>query len=557
MNLIVGWKNRIRLASGLVLFFYSFTHLLNHSFGIVSLESLEQGRSVFLFLWRNPFSHSLLILSFLAHLCFAILPLLVKKTWKMSAGEILQISFGFLIPQVLIGHIFATIGMSGFLGIKDSYTYLMLVFGPWVIATDIFLLVLVWVHGCLGIYYWIRYQSWFVKYSNLILVFAVLFPFCAVMGIISAEKEVNLIFADPVLYSEYLSSLPLPPEEIKAYSMALGTNATVGLNLLLGVLFLVRFILLKSYKKNKTIKVSYPGGVISIISPGTTILEASKLGKVAHANVCGGRGRCSTCRVHVESGLADLDPPSPEEAAVLSRISAPHSVRLACQTKPKSDIRIEPLLPSQANLEDARHKPRYLYGVEKEIVVMFADLRGFTSFAEHLLPYDVVFVLNSYFLQVGKEVEKAGGVIDKYMGDGLMAVFGMEESLENASKQAVLAAKNMSEQLFLLNSRLKNEIPSPLKMGIGIHSGLAILGTFGNSKTPTAIGDAVNTASRLESATKDYRCELILSTDVAEHTNLDFTSFDKHQISVRGKKETMTIYAIPSGSQLESLFVSK
>ncbi len=184
-------------------------------------------------------------------------------------------------------------------------------------------------------------------------------------------------------------------------------------------------------------------------------------------------------------------------------------------------------------------------------MILFADLRGFTTFTEQLLPYDVVFILNSYFQQVGSEIEKAGGKIDKLMGDGLMAIFGLDSNLTDASNQAVLAVQNMSEQLVHLNERLQKELPEPLRMGIGIHSGVVILGTFGNSTTPTAIGDAVNTASRLESATKEYSCEVIISEDVAKHSLTDFSGFEKHTISVRGKTESVNVYLIPFGRDLK------
>jgi len=550
MDLILGWKNRLRLCSGLLLFLYVFTHLLNHCLGIVSLELLESSRKLFVSFWRFPFIHPILFFATLAHIALTLSSILSRKTLKMSKGEFLQFLSGLLIPQILIGHICVTLGMNQLLGVEDSYTHLILVYGSLFTAIDITLLSIVWLHGCFGLYFWLRYKPWFVRYSHFFLVVASIFPIFSIMGIISAQKEVIVLSQDQEWLDEFFLNLPEKAEWIKAYSLELGTRVNLGFNFIVFSLFVSRLFFLKSQNRKKTIKVYYPNGQISIISPGTTILEASKLAKLPHANVCGGRGRCSTCRVHIESGLDGLDSPSEEESAVLKRISAPKSVRLACQTIPKSDIYIEPLLPTNATAVDAIRQSRYIYGTEKEIVILFADLRGFTTFTEQLLPYDVVFILNSYFQHVGSEIEKAGGKIDKLMGDGLMAIFGLDTNLTDASNQAIVAVQNMSEQLVHLNERLHKELPEPLRMGIGVHSGTVILGTFGNSTTPTAIGDAVNTASRLESATKEYSCEAIFSEDVTKHSSVDFSKFVKHTISVRGKTESVNVYLIPSGRDL-------
>ena len=133
------------------------------------------------------------------------------------------------------------------------------------------------------------------------------------------------------------------------------------------------------------------------INPGMTVLEASQMAGIPHASVCGGRGRCSTCRVRVSRGIETLPPPSPQELAVLRRVGAPPNVRLACQTRPRSEIAVAPLLPPAVGPRAGFAQSTHLQGQEKEIAVLFADLRGFTTISEHKLPYDVVFVLNRYF----------------------------------------------------------------------------------------------------------------------------------------------------------------
>ncbi len=176
-------------------------------------------------------------------------------------------------------------------------------------------------------------------------------------------------------------------------------------------------------------------------------------------------------------------------------------MRLACQLRPTGDIKVTPLLPPFATARDGFARPGYLQGGELEIAILFADLRAFTRLAETRLPYDVVFVLNRYFAAMGRAVEEAGGHLDKFIGDGVMALFGIGSDPATGCREALHAARLMSEHLVELNAALENDLGEPLRIGIGLHFGPTIVGEMGYSKAVslTAVGDAVNTASRLES----------------------------------------------------------
>ena len=229
--------------------------------------------------------------------------------------------------------------------------------------------------------------------------------------------------------------------------------------------------------------------------------------------MCGGRGRCSTCRVRVVSGEDGLSAASAEELRVLERVGAPPHVRLACQAIPSGDISVVPLLPPNASVQQSRRRSPVLAGRERDIAILFADLRSFTQFSEKKLPYDVVFVLNRYFAHMGEAVEASGGHLDKFIGDGVMALFGTKSDIRTGARQAMIAAKQMSKKLSDLNEQLKDELEEPLRIGIGIHVGPAIIGEmgYGTATGLTAIGDSVNTASRLEAMTKEFGAQLILS----------------------------------------------
>jgi adenylate cyclase len=301
------------------------------------------------------------------------------------------------------------------------------------------------------------------------------------------------------------------------------------------------------------ISIGYPNDRTVRAVNGLSILEASNLNDVPHASVCGGRGRCSTCRVRIVFGEDGLSAASAEELRVLERVGAPPHVRLACQAIPSGDISVVPLLPPNASVQQSRRRSPVLAGQERDIAILFADLRSFTQFSENKLPYDVVFLLNRYFAHMGEAVEASGGHLDKFIGDGVMALFGTKSDIRTAARQAMIAAKQMSKKLSDLNEQLKDELEEPLRIGIGIHVGPAIIGEmgYGTATGLTAIGDSVNTASRLEAMTKEFGAQLILSEDVTREAGATVTSYDEHEIAVRGRADAVKIFVVRDATDLK------
>jgi adenylate cyclase len=300
------------------------------------------------------------------------------------------------------------------------------------------------------------------------------------------------------------------------------------------------------------VAVTYPGGRKVTVSKGLTVLEASRSAGIPHASVCGGRGRCSTCRIRVGRGREHLAPPSAEERRVLERVGAPESVRLACQIRPTHALEVIPLLPPNAEPQAGFEFVRALQGNERDIAIMFADLRAFTRFSEKKLPYDVVFVLNQYFRAMGTAIESEGGHVDKFIGDGIMALFGLKTDSADGCRRALAAARRMGLAMDEMNQSLADDLDEPLRMGIGIHSGTAIVGEMGHGgvRSVTAIGDVVNTASRLEPLTKEYTCQLVVSADVAANAGLDLSGFPRHAVAIRGRVDPLVVYAIERARDL-------
>ena len=299
--------------------------------------------------------------------------------------------------------------------------------------------------------------------------------------------------------------------------------------------------------KEKNIKVVYSSGKSVTVFPRTTILEASRIGNIPHASICGGRGRCTTCRVKVEQGMENLSPVGEREFRALKRIGAEEHVRLACQSElRKEQVEVTLLLPPDIKSLSARKENKFSVGTEMNLVVMFTDLRGFTRLSESKFPYDVVFILNRYFSYMGEVIEKNGGTIDKFRGDGILSFFGFKTDPKTGCRQALNAARQMAEKLVEINEQIKNDLKEPLEIGIGLHYGEVILGELGykDKSSLTIVGDTVNTASRLESLNKSADGQLIFSKTVAEKSELNFSKIKRFNAVIRGKNEPMEIYVV-------------
>src|SRR2546426_484250 len=151
-------------------------------------------------------------------------------------------------------------------------------------------------------------------------------------------------------------------------------------------------------------------------------------------------------------------------------------------------------------------------GRERELAVLFADLRGFTRMAENKLPYDVVFVLNRYFATVGAAITGAGGIANQFTGDGVMALFGVDDGPAAGCRQALAAARAMAEGVAALSRELAPELATPMRIGIGIHAGPAVGGWmgWGGSFYLPPVGDTVHGAAPLQQAAQDYHCQPVI-----------------------------------------------
>ena len=357
---------------------------------------------------------------------------------------------------------------------------------------------------------------------------------------------------NPVLFNHALAQMKLPNQAQFQEALTIISWWEWIFVSLIVVTIGARFLRLLIQRIRGYVRLTYPEGRIVDAVPGMSVLEASRMGGVPHASVCGGRGRCSTCRVRIGVGLDTLKAPEADELRVLSRIGAPPNVRLACQLRPDHALEVTPLLPPNVTPRDAYRASPDLQGREQEIAILFADIRSFTNFSESKLPYDVVFVLNRYFDSMGRAIRDGGGYVDKFIGDGVMALFGLQGDASEGSRDALRAARFMSQRLADLNRTLENDLDSPLRIGIGIHLGPAIVGEmgYGTATSLTAIGDSVNTASRLEGMTKEFGAQLIVSETIEQNAGVDLAGYPRETVNIRGRAEALGVRVVKDASAL-------
>jgi adenylate cyclase len=409
------------------------------------------------------------------------------------------------------------------------------------------LLVVAWGHGCLGLYFWLRLKPKFGEWSHALAVLAILVPVLALIGFANGGREVARLANDPAYVSQVMTRVGMAQEAQDALA-AWQDGLLAGYVALIGLAFAGRGLRSLRERRSSGVLVRYPDGRAIRLPSGMTLLDASRLLGFPHASVCGGRGRCSTCRARILKGNEGQPPASEAESAVLRRVEADPFTRLACQLRPTGDLTIAPLIQADAPLA---RKPGGA-GRERMVAILFTDIRGSTPIVEKRLPYDIVFLLNRFFETIGSAVIEVGGFPNQFIGDSVMALFGAQGETKRACLQALEAAQNMAAKLDQMNQAMADDLPQPIRIGIGVHAGPAIVGEMGyaGSITTTAVGDPVHVAARLQELTKTYACQLIVSESLAQSAGVDLSRFRREEIQVRGRQEPLGIFIIPNAKDL-------
>ena len=402
----------------------------------------------------------------------------------MPMREALQIALGLAIPFLLYEHALGTRYVAEFAGVNDAYAATLQHLWPGRAYRQTALTMIVWSHGIIGINYSMRLQPWYPRVREPFLITSVIIPVLAVAGYIAAGREAVEIGHPGARWSAEQAAVYTQAARY-AYNILLAAAAALALTI--GALALMR-------RFGRRIPIRYVGHGGVLLPRGSTLLETSRGNNIPHPSVCGGRARCSTCRVLVLEGGESLPAPGPAEKALLDRISAPPKVRLACQIRPTEPILVQILLPVTANgySQSDWADEAYDAGAEAVATVLFIDLRAFTALTKTQFPYDLVALLNRYMSEIQQAIEAHGGKATMYLSDGMMAVFGLSGERGSGSRAAIAAARDMLRAVDAMNAELHAAMPIPLRVGIGIHTGPIILGRIGDEARGykiTALGE--------------------------------------------------------------------
>ncbi|WP_315730273.1 MULTISPECIES: adenylate/guanylate cyclase domain-containing protein [unclassified Bradyrhizobium] len=537
---------QVRLACGLVLFSYLLSHFLNHALGNVSLPALASGVYYHTMFWQFLPVAVTFYTAALVHAGLGIWALYQRREFSWKTMEPLQLVLGLSIPALIFSHIAGVRIAEALYGHEKLYPQVLYAYWAgassriWLMTVT---LVVSWIHGCIGLHMWLRMKPFYKRAAPWLLACAVLIPTLALLGFYRGGRDVMSAASEPHWVAENLSARHMGTLGEQAAIDQIINGFIVAYLGLLGAVLLARGARALHERRGGIITLSYNNGRTLRVPKGLSVLEASLRYNVPHASVCGGRARCSTCRIRVIGDCGDLPAASPREAFVLAQVGATDpSIRLACQLRPVSDVSFFQLFIPIPTSGAAATQAAGI-GQERYLVSLFVDMRGSTRLAEKRLPFDTVFIVNRFLGAVSQAVIACGGQPNQFIGDGMLALFGLAVDPKTACRQAVQAAGRIAVNVDELNTSLGHDLREPIRFGIGIHGGEVIVGEIGyrDHMVFTALGDAVNVAARLQDMTKNLGCEAIISESVCTTAGLAGDELPAQDLDIRGRTEPMHV----------------
>lgn len=550
---------QVRLVSGAIMFAYLVSHFLNHALGNISMQALAIGVHYHTKFWQFLPVAIAFYGACLVHTALGIWALYQRREFRWRAIEPLQLVLGLSIPMLIIVHIVGVRLAQTLFAQEKLYPqelYAFFVASPNRLWTMLAVLVIAWVHGCIGLYFWFRLRPFFKRAAPFLLAAAVLIPTLAMLGIYQGGRATIADANDPAWRQRELSVRSLGTAAEGEVLDKITNGLTIGYLGLLGLVVIARGVRALLERRGGMIALSYGNGRTVRVPKGWSVLEASLRNNVPHASVCGGRARCSTCRIRIVGDHANLPEPSPREAFVLHRVGSDDpSIRLACQLRPTADLTFFQLFLPHTMSANAHATNPARIGQERYLVSMFVDMRGSTQLAEKRLPFDTVFIVNRFLGAVSQAVLEAGGRPNQFVGDGMLALFGLAAGRQEACRQALRAAALIATHVDELNQFLSHDLREPIRFGIGIHGGEVIVGDIGyrDHMVFTALGDAVNVAARLQDMTKALACEAVISDEVRITAGLADDALPAQQVAIRGRNAPMVVRTVEATGVLSAL----
>jgi adenylate cyclase len=545
----------VRLTTGLVVFTYVGTHLLNHSLGNISLAWMERDLLVQKFIWQGWLGTAVLYSALVTHFFLGLWALYERRSLHWTPGEVAQLVLGFCIPPLLANHLVNTRVAFAEFGLNKGYAQLLYSFwidSPFFGRVQLTLLVVAWLHGCYGIWFWLRLKPWFGAWRSVLLSAAVLLPVLALLGFLQSGREVIALAQDPLWRAAAIRPTITGTGLQNHWLAELRNDFLLFVGGALLLVLAARLVRAVRERRIGRLCITYPDGRTVFAPLGFSVLEASRMAGVPHASSCGGRARCTLCRVRV---LSDVPLPAPAEAErrVLERLGADsQTVRLACQLRPTHDLSVWPLVPPAASTTFLHRRQRDVMPQERFAAFMFVDMRDSTRLAAAQLPFDSLFVVSRFLSAVSSAVVQAGGLPNQFLGDAVLAIFGLSSEPSTACRQALGAVPLVAANINELNAALEQQQQAKIRFGIGLHCGRAVMGEIGFREhvTFTAIGDPLNVASRLEELTKELACEAIVSEQVFRHAGVSAAGLPQLAARLRGRDDLVPVRVLSKATQI-------
>ena len=542
---------RLRLASGLVLFTYVLLHLTNHALLNISVVAADDGLLLQKFVWQGLAGSVLLYGALTVHASLGLWSLYVRRSITRRSAELWQLALGLSIPAMLANHVAVTRASWSLYGLNKGYIaelYALWIAGPAWGWLQMGVIVVAWAHACLGLFFLLKLRRWWPLWKGPLLACAILLPVLALIGFTEGGREVARLLATPAALHSILP-ISVTGSAVQKSSLAWMRNTFLAFYVsAIGMVLLARVVRRFIESRSPRLFIDYPGFGRIAGPHGLSVLDISRLGRIPHASVCGGKGRCSTCRVRVLATSAELPAASPHERAVLLGIGAdPQFIRLACQLHPVGDLTVAPLIPPEIGREFIAGREPRIPGDERFVVAMFIDLRGSTGLAERRVPFDSVFLLGRFITAATRAVVACGGRPVQFLGDGLLALFGLETQPREGCLQALRAVRAASAEFAALAPIFGQESGATLRYGIGLHCGPAIVGEigFGEHVVFTALGETINLAHRLQELARTHDVAAAVSQAVFAIAGEDDSNLAELTTSLRGTTTPLPVRLLP------------
>ncbi len=360
----------LRMLTGSVLYLFVTCHLLNMAFGLHSVDAVDAARAWLTAPWSGPVS-LLLALSLLVHTVLGLQALYQRSTLRMSGYDGVQLAFGLLIVPLLASHVIGIFAVKNLFQFDPTYRFILTYFwldNPLEGLRQVVVVIVIWIHGSVGIFSWIRLKRWWDQVAWFVYPLFVAVPVLALLGFVDAGNEIiadaALVAEEPVAPQPELSEAELAAEEEAAAEQQAEALANLALanrmfwitmyvyGAMVIVALILRWIRLRARRHSHAI-VKYLHGPAVEAETGPSLLELSRLSDLPHANLCRGRGRCGTCRVRIVDAQGELSEPTKVERETLARLNAPDDVRLACQLHPNAGhLTVERLVSPEISPRD-------------------------------------------------------------------------------------------------------------------------------------------------------------------------------------------------------------